>query len=73
MKKLISLIVLGVLFVSCGNKPIKQDDVQVVQRVNYTENDENFVYKDYKYIVRTQDVTLVTNSSYQVGDTLTIK
>ena len=73
MKKLISLVVLGVLFVSCGNEPIKQDDVQIIQKVNYTESDENFRFKDYTYIVRTKDITLVTNNLYQVGDTLTIK
>lgn len=72
MKKLLAIIVLGVIFTSCVDKLVKEKDVQIVMKVNYANNDEQWGIKDHKYMVRTQDFDYATDSLYRVGDTLKI-
>lgn len=72
MKKIISTLILGITLTSCADKLVKEKDAQVVLKVNYTNNDEQWYVKDHKYMVRTQDFDFATDSLYRVGDTLKI-
>ena len=60
MKKLISILIVGVMFISCNY--IKEEDV--------VRNVEEF--KKGRYEVCTDNYTFYTNSSYKIGDTLKI-
>jgi hypothetical protein len=64
------LILFPFLFLSCGNNPVLEGEPEVVYKVNSSNMDDQFLYKEYKYVVRTKHVTLVTNELYKVGDTL---
>ncbi len=71
MKKL--AVILGcVLLFSCGNPLVQEKEAEVVISVNSTLRDDDWDIKDVKYLVRTQHITLATDSSYNVGDTLKI-
>jgi len=72
MKKLISIIVLGVMVSSCKNIVIKEKELQIVIKVNDMPNDEAWSIEGHKYMVRTKDLVYATNTLYQVGDTLIV-
>lgn len=70
MKKLI--IVLGIMVTSCNNNYVKEKDPQIVLSINYAKDDKEWSPTDCKYIARTQDFDLATDSLYSIGDTLKI-
>ena len=70
MKKITSILLLGIIFISCDNNLIKEKDHQIVLKINYTKVDNEWSIKDHLYIVRTQDLDFATDSLYKVGDTL---
>jgi len=61
MKKLISILVLGVMFISCV-RVIEQEDF-VIEVNEFTEG---------RFEVRTVNYSFSTDSLYRVGDTLKI-
>lgn len=68
MKKLITIFIISIVFVSCG--PAKLDNNVVVEQINILEKD------NYKYEVKLKtreseaDAYYYTNFRFQVGDTL---
>jgi hypothetical protein len=71
MKNILLISSLFLLF-SCGNPLIKETDAEVVISVNSMRVDEEYSVRKFKYIVRTQNITLATDRVYNVGDTLKI-
>jgi len=69
MKKIAVVLISSFLF-SCHNPLIKEKEAEIVISINSATKDDEWAVKDVKYFVRTQHITLATDSLYNVGDTL---
>jgi len=72
MKKIISILILGLIFIACDNNLVKEKDPQIIIEINYTKFDNEWTVTDHLYMVRTRDLDFATDSLYNVGDTLKI-
>lgn len=68
----LAVVLISSFLVSCHNPLIEEKEAEIVISVNSTKNDDEWTVKDVKYLVRTQHITLATDSLYNVGDTLKI-